>query len=421
MAISTSVATLNWYFVPITYIGREEYNALLASLRNNPDLEEIEGQEIKARRIAYFYNRFQVVPTSHSSAEIRVVYNRGNGMSATRYKYMASCETVDDQNGKISGGASYDILDHMFYDEHKKTIFAAYTARQYKSLYPLLKACVPPQPHYALRTKEVLDHGYKADVSSCFPAELSKSLPTLRGSQQWQGRIAPTEEFPFAFYLNSHHIAIYNEFHTRELRSRWYINYYSKMYDDLVPAEDEVTLLCPACEFTFENVMRKLYNGRSQHAENKDVMNKTIGVFHYNGNPRLAHVAAVVIARCIYLMNLRADILTSEGNKVYHIATDAILWRGNMSPIVCADPKEKDMGKFMLEERNVDFCVRSPNCYQYARKDGEVITRFSGNISDEERRNMKLGDILNYKGVALNIPKYYQDDNGFFVEAKDGN
>ncbi len=410
-------ATLNWYKMPYTYIGREQYNAILESLRADKGMLEIPKTDF--RRPCFFDNTFQVIPLTHSSAEIRVTRDLGDGMESTRYKFMNSNETVDEQNDTMSGGAAYDILDGMFYREHGISIFRAYTAQKYKDLFRDLKACVPPQPHFA-KPCGILDHGYKADVSSCFPAELSKPLPTLNGCKVVAGMKKPTKDFPFAFYLQSHHIAIYKEFSTRELRSKWYADYYPDMYDDLILPASETTVLCPACKYSFAGVMRELYDGRNRHAENKGVMNKTIGVFHYNNNPRLAHVAAIVLARCIYHMIIRANMLTAEGNEVFHIATDSILWRGKMSRVAC-DPEEapKDLGKFMLEEREIRFCIRSTNCYQFEQEDGTVVTRFSGNIPKDVKNKMQLGDVMNYEEQTVRLKRYYKNDEDLFVEAED--
>lgn len=413
------VATLNWFDVRYTFVQREQYNAILESLRKDPEMYEMsESEKRRVARPSYFYNRFMVLEPSPSCSEIRVMRDNGDGMEAIRYKYIATLQSEEDLNENLTGGEAYEILDRMFAREHHRSIFKAYTAQKYKDLFPQLKRCVPSQPHFARRCV-VQDHGYKADVSSCFPAELSKSLPTLNGSMLVKGRQKPTKEFPFAFYLESHHLAILGEFHTKELRTRWYEAYYARIYNDLVPDEYETTLLCPACEYTFKNVMRELYDHRKQHAENKDIMNKTIGVFHYTANPRLAHVAAVVIARCIHSMNERADKLEAAGCTVYHIATDAIIWRDPKdSPIsiVCTDPAQKDLGKFMLEEANVCFCVRSISCYQYMDGDGNVVTKFSGNVAEEVRDSFKLGDVLNYKGGEVKIRQCYRDDSGYFRE-----
>ena len=408
----SKVLTLNWALKPFEFISREQYNNMLDELRADPDLEEI--PEMKdPRRYAFFANTFQVIPRGNTAAEIRVRKDYGHGMETHRFKYQNSQETVEEQNTGLSGGEAYDILDGMFTARYGKTIFTAFTGREYKELYFRIKKCVPPQIHYAVPTKKPLGGGYKADVSSCFPAELSRILPTLHGSKIVKGHIRPNEQFPFAFYLNSHHLAIYKEFDTHELNNRWYYDYYRTTYTPVFEADEE-TLLCPASEYSFEPIMRKLYNGRKDHAENKEVMNKTIGVFHYNGNPRLAHLAAVAIARSIYHMCIRANWLESEGNKVYHIATYAILWQGQLSPCVCTG--DKDMGQFMLEERNIKFCVRSANCYQFQREDGSVVTKFSGNVPKAERDAMQLGDVLSFSDERLKIKRIRRTADGHFEE-----
>ena len=405
------VITLNWYQEPYEYISREEFNELLDSLRADPALEEIPKTDI--RRFCFFDNTFQVITLSKTASEIRVRKDFGKGMEAHRYKYQNCQETVEQQNTGISGGAAYDILDGMFTHRHKISIFKAYTAKEYKELSFRIKLCVPPQIHYAVPCG-IEEDGYIGDVSSCFPAEASKPLPTLHGSKIVPGRVQPTEEFPFAFYLNSHHLAIYDEFDTLEFKNRWYMDYYVQQYAGVIDDLEEETLLCPTCEYSFESVMRRLYNGRNEHAENKDVMNKTIGVFHYNGNPRLAHLSAVIIARSIYKMCVRANWLESEGNKVYHISTDAILWQGQLSPCVCTD--YKDMGKFMLQERNIRFTVRSTNCYQFERPDGTVVTKFSGNVPKAERDAMKLGDIWTYEDARVAFKKIQRTEDGHYEE-----
>lgn len=407
-----NVLTLNWYQKPYEYLTRDQYNKMLDELRADPDLEEIPKTDI--RRYAAFSNTFQVIPIGNSAAEIRVRKDYGHGQESHRYKYQNSQQTVEEQNTGITGGAAYDILDNMFISRHGISIFKAFTGKEYKDLYKKLKSCVPPQIHYAVPTFEPLDHGYKADVSSCFPAELSRILPTMHGSKLVHGHVKPNEQYPFAFYLNSHHLAIYKEFDTHELNNRWYQDYYRRTYIQLLDEEEEETLLCPASEYSFEPIMRRLYNGRKEHAENKEVMNKTIGVFHYNGNPRLAHLAAVVIARSIYHMCVRANWLEAESNKVYHIATDAILWQGQLSPCVCTGAK--DMGRFMLEEQNIRFCVRSANCYQFEREDGTVVTKFSGNVPKAERDAMQLGDVWSYSDDRLEIKKIQRTEDGHFQE-----
>lgn len=407
--------TLNWFDEPYEYVSLEQYNEILASLRADPKMEEI--PPTKVRRPCFFNETYQVIKLSRSAGEIRVRRDYGAGEESHRYKFQNSQLTAEEQNSGLTGAESYKILDSMFYRKYKVSIFKAFSGEQYKDLYPQLKNCVPPQIHYAVPSKEINEHCFKADVSSAFPAEASLPMPTLKGSMIMQGRVRPTEEFPFAFYLQSHHLAIYDEFDTRELNQCWYEDYYKDRYNDLVDNEEETTLLCPACQYSFAPIMRQLYNGRPEHAENKDVMNKTIGVFHYNGNPRLAHLSAVIIARCVYKMCVRANYLTWEGYKVLHIATDAIIWQGKMSGIV--NTGAKDLGRFMLEHADIKTCIRGANCYQYETEDGKVVTKFSGNIPKEERDKMRLGDIWTFEQTRVAFQKYERTEDGYFREVRE--
>lgn len=64
-----------------------------------------------------------------------------------------------------------------------------------------LRACVTPQLCWCAQkyTNKVLDHVYKADISSAFPFEACKRLPTLVGSKDVFERPMPDENFPFVF------------------------------------------------------------------------------------------------------------------------------------------------------------------------------------------------------------------------------
>jgi len=73
----------------------------------------------------------------------------------------------------------------------------------------------------------------------------------------------------------------------------------------------------------------------------------------------------------------------------------------------------------MLEERNISFCVRSANCYQFQREDGTVVTKFSGNVPKEDRDAMKLGDIWQYTDDRLRIKKVQRTEDCHFEEVLD--
>lgn len=177
-----------------------------------------------------------------------------------------------------------------------------------------------------------------------------------------------------------------------------------------MPSQDE-TLLCKASIYNLGHIMQRLYNERDEHPENKKIMNAAVGMFHCRANPKLAHVAAVIIGRCVHDMCIKyARILNREHNHIYLISTDSIMWSGKPSK---ATTDTKSLGAFVSEEKNIRFCIRGANCYQYEREDGTVITRYSGQ-SMADRSELKLGDIFTMSSDDIKLDLIYYKD-GYFL------
>lgn len=394
----------NWIKQEFKFISRIEFNEKLYDIRHRYYMRQI--ATTVCRRIGFFYNTYQLIE-GNQSAELRVFDVAQNEI--VRYKYMNSQLTTDEQNDGITGSYCYEVVDEMFKKQFGYSVFRAFSGQKYREIYTAIKKCVPKQPHYAIETR-LLDNGYKSDVSSAFPTQLIKSLPTLHNYKQFNGRVEPTEDYPFAFYLNSHHLKIYGELDSRDFENKFYYKYYNIYTNDFVPEDKEVTILCKKSEYSFEDIMRNLYNNRKINTENKKIMNAFIGVLHYNKNPQCSHLAAVVIARCVKDMCDRAKQIEAEGNKVYLISTDAILWRGKQSSV---SSKEKYLGSFTIEEENIRFCIRSCNCYQFEHN-GQVITKFSGK-NEVTRTNMQFEEIFNYSQEEVELKDIYSID-GYFLD-----
>ena len=395
----------NWAHQQFKFLNREEFNQKLFDVRNNKKyLKQIPN--IVCRRIGYFYNTYQLIEGS-SWAELRI-YDIEN-YEIERYKYMNTQLTTDEQNDGITGAYCYEKVNELFKKQYGISIFNAFSGRKYRKIYFNVKKCVPKQPHYFVETN-VIDKGFKADVSSAFPAQAIKNLPTFKDCIQVEGRVDPTEEYPFAFYLNSHHIKILNELDSHDFENKFYMEYYDKMYNDFVPDNKEITLLCKKSEYSFDKIFKKLYKERKINTENKKIMNAFIGVLHYNTNPQCSHIASCIIARCVKDMCDRAKVLEEQGNKVFLISTDSILWRGSESNVAT---DEKFLGSFTNEEKNIKFCVRGCNCYQFEHE-GTVITKFSGK-SEFVRTNMALGDIFNCSEEEIELKDIFKLD-GYFLD-----
>lgn len=285
-----------------------------------------------------------------------------------------------------------------------------FSGESYKDVYTAIKKCVISPFDYdsPLFINKKVSHVHKADVSSAYPTQLMKKLPTLQGYKRLEGRIEPTEEYPFAYYINSRNLAIYDEFSTFDFKNTLYPykNVISgrKWNPVDIPAEQDITILCKEASDTYVNALREvfqeLYASRDEFANSKLMMNSFIGMLHYNHNPYCAHIAAVVIARCAHDMVVRCNKLEEEGSIPILVNTDSISWIGaNSSSII---DSEKFMGAFNMEVTDTDFIIVSVKAYQFINKDGQCETRHSG-ISKSETASWKFGDILDHSEDIVQV------------------
>ena len=406
---------LNWLDVDFKFINRQEYNKKLKELREDKSLKQIKEQNF--RRLAYYDNTYQVIEKRKDASELRI-YKNGD---LYRFKYINSTQqTIDRVNNSGKSPADYfGMIDDAFKAQYGQTIFTAFSGRKYRDIYTAIKKCVPSPPNYALPAKHPYKNCYKSDVSSAYPYELSKDLPTLHDCKQISGRVEPTEEYPFAFYLTSHHLAIYNELDSRKFCTKFYSQYYVKKYNDFVPDEKEITILCKKSKFSFKDIMSDFYAKRKTMPDAKDAMNITIGCFHYNENPMEAHLAAVVLARCVERMNKQAIQIEKEKNKVILINTDCIIWKGQQSFL--SIPKcQKALGTFTVEEENIPVCVRSVKCYQFYHTldDGKqvVVTKYAGD-REHLTADLEFGYVLELSDETIDkMFKTIKRIDGYYVE-----
>ena len=294
-----------------------------------------------------------------------------------------------------NGREAFDYVANKFRTLNKITISKAFVdVDKDLNLHYELKKCVPTPIKYATNfmINKELSSCFKADVSSCYPSQLCKDLPTLKDYKRLNGKIEPTEEYPFAFYINSHHIKIYNELDTKEdFNSQFYDKYYYDVYNDFT--DNEVTILCKKCDYSFKEIFEELYDIKNNSSNEeeiskyKSIMNSFIGYLHKNSNPDCAHIAAVVIARANKFIIDTCHKLTSEGNKICNICTDSIAWQGKESSLAT---NNKYLGSFTYEHKNVKMYIYSNSSYQIL-SDNKVITKCPGISLNDNRRNIWMG------------------------------
>ena len=267
--------------------------------------------------------------------------------------------------------------------------------------YHQYRGCVPSPINwassaYTMARNCVAEGCVKADICSAYGTEGSKTLPDCHISRCRivDGKVAPSEDFPFAFYLNSGHMAIWGEGTTEQLNKSRYIT-----IDHTKFVSEEKTLLCPAAKYSLRAVFEDLYEGRKDNPGNKFVMNATIGMFHRKvfteQQDNLWPIAAVIKFRCNKRIVDECERLAANGCKPLLINTDSILWRG---PLIDGFAREKALGNFTIEYEKCRAVMRSPKIYQVQDvESGETITRWSGAHSKKYTSELAFGRIWEEK------------------------
>lgn len=265
--------------------------------------------------------------------------------------------------------------------------------------YHQYRKCVPSPINWAssaltLEKGLVSEEAVKADICSAYGTEASKTLPDCHAStlKREKGKIEPTAEYPFAFYLKSGHMAIFQEGNTYELNKSKYI---TSNHTILVSDKEEETLLLPPSKYSLREIFEDLYEGRKDNPNNKGIMNMTIGMFHRKKwtqqEDNLWPLAAVIKFRCNKrIVDVCGDLI-KRGQHPILINTDSIMWEGNDTE---GFDTEKKLGNFVIENRRCLAVIRSSKIYQvYDLDTEEVITRWSGSHTKKYTRMLSFGQI----------------------------
>ena len=390
---------VNWDYVDRKIVSSiDEFNKELVGLKQIKPIKEngrytdkFLGTTDAKERIAkiWYYANIQdsyfVLPQGNTELVAFVCKN------AICYKVVyrvKNQEAADDD--EITGTRAFNFVNHL-YRTYKSDIYDDYGCSD--ELKFLIKNCVPSPINYAnpdFKNDRLLGKCTKADVSSAYPFEATKSLPTLNDCLIFNNiEVEPSEEYPFAFYPKSGTLAIYNELDTHDFINRPEYerhNYKPNLVDG------DMTILCKACDKTYlADIYRELYSQRKEHPEYKRIMNLSLGYMELNSDPLLAHIKAVVVARCNTRVLAISDKLTERNIPTLLIATDSVSWIGPNQPDI-VDP-DKHLGSFSLEFENCSMIICGAKSYQYRLKDGTTYTRWSGK-KDTITDKLQFGEIL---------------------------
>lgn len=288
-----------------------------------------------------------------------------------------------------------------------------------KGLWGFVK-CVPSQISWfnMSMARKPLDQVYKADVSSAFPYEACKRLPTLIDHKiVYSYDVQPTEEYPFVFFNNGRLMFLeedgtivdtqtFGQYYNWEMAS---LNYRNRRMQYDYPTYEQDCCLCCKAGPSLKSVMEEIYEQKKRGDKNaKFLMNTFIGYCWRKRQPSYFHLAAVIIARCDNRMVEMARRLLDRGETPLLIATDSIMWNGKddeMEQLVKIKGGNTQLGDLCWEAYDAETIITGSKCYQIRHSNGKVKTTWSG-ISKSESEKAQFGDVLNgteYEWYAQDI------------------
>lgn len=403
---------MNYKTISLEYVNRDEINIALQYIKS----KNLKRRNFNLTKSSFFFMNSYQVKKSEGSIEI-IYWNEKCYKRIKWSKDKAYPENVE--NCGMTGQTSYEYINNEYIKtkKNKKSLFSDISGRKYKTEYNAIKKCVPAAINYAswMRRNKITEHVYKADVSSAYPTAACGSIPTLHGFKKVKGRVEPNDEYPFAFYIHSHHLSIFEELDTREFKDSNYYPQYKHPAEELswhpidnIKDEDEETILCKDSGISLKPIFEELYSNRKEHAEFKFIMNAFIGRCQLNSDPFMSHLSAVVLARCVNNMIRRCRRLEAEGSYPIFISTDSIAWKGKPSSCAVFD---KYLGSFTYEAYDTKFFLRGLKAYQYYDLNGNVAG-VCGHIPKNDIRRKTFGMI-----PEVSAPEYYVvNDDGSITE-----
>lgn len=262
---------------------------------------------------------------------------------------------------------------------------------------PQLNKCVPKQLYYINKrwlNKKITCAG-KADFSSHYPANICGPLPNWSKHKVVEGTVDPTPSYPFVFYTRSGHLAEYKRFDTHDWRLEDLSgDLFGSNYRNVHPDKD-ISILCPAANYTLDSTIKYLYNKKELHEEidglpAKTILTSSIGYKHlrgaHNTRNRLYHLAAVCIARANQKM---IDLYNENRRSILQIVVDGVIYMGSHQ---LGEPT-KSLGCLHQEIIDQSFIMRGVNQYMFIDRLTGKCTCCVHSGCDMDIQTTKLEDI----------------------------
>ena len=420
---------IRWLNSDRTQLTFEQMDDLINDFRNR-GIKELAGPSSKPKDWIDYENHTGVFSINRRKLRVDDANpNKREGMQEVyfcnekqdRIVYWAAKKTTDEvASQKIKAGKLIRDKFEELTDKRMRDVFGVTSYSQFGE--------IVPKPAYYLNkdfVKVDVDDVKLIDVTSMYPAAIQGKLPTVKECKKVNGRVAPNAEYPFAYYLKSHHCAEFNSFDThdyfnplktpRELRDYLTVVHTNKKaalkYVN-VPDEEEVTILMKVAKEELSDTFKYFYHqkelaqkGTYEYDEAKFVMVKGIGTLHLNPEKQSKkitdlncyyHIAAIVKGRANQKIIDEFKAIQEDGNLPLQVVVDSIIYlqlnKDNRGI------KEKKLGTFNIEYEDCTYRCNG-NINRYAlEKNGELVKVVVSGYKDAAKAVRKLIDIDKYVG-----------------------
>ena len=395
--------TIYWSHRPKHILSPAEYEAKLKELKETG----IDITASKSKKIDWFISGNT---TYHE--DIKGKYHTlyiAEWWEEHHYTFTCVCNVLQGKQGaemqaEMSGSKAGSLMRKAFKEATGSTVCSAFgTVCSDEYMF-----CVPKPIYYlnqAYTGKEIASVGM-IDNCSMYPGSMTGKLPDAHTAVRIAGYAAPTEEYPFAFYLTSHHCAEYGVFDTHDYITRGNAfgllarNNGQPMYRR-VSKDEEVTVLMKPSKYTWDKAIEGIFARKlAGDKVAKAILNKGIGSLHRNPKGMKKHVdslnlyyhiCAIILGRANAKQLSMYDAVHNDGGRVITMIVDSIVYEGNK----VYGTTDKQLGKFHQDYTDCHF-ISADAVNRYVIWDNTGIKKcVVGGIENPTINQPK--DILNYR------------------------
>lgn len=280
--------------------------------------------------------------------------------------YVFYTNKIDDNKNKrpeAIGKFAIQTVNAKFLADNKITLKKAfgYVDEEFKRCVPKIFSWSDPHSYDKIIVSS------SVDFSSHWPYNAQGKLPDAHNMVKYEGTVKPTEEYPFAFYLKSGHVAEYNRFDSHDwvkLRLEAAMFRHTKHEDEFpqnqyLPPEEDITVLMKSSDYELGKYYEEFYNLRKTNKNAKLYANASLGYMHTKSykNFRLSHIVAIVLGRA---QAKTIEAMEKIGEQyVIHAVVDGFVYRGSYQ----IGEDEKYFGNLHQEWVGKPIKIHKTNCY----------------------------------------------------------